>query len=1220
MVLINVSKYPRLTADKQKGWAQRAKHVYMTSKLWQYFVYSALLSILLLSLGQAGYAQQIILPANVTVAPGQSAPFPVSLATPAPADGVFITLTSSDPSSVTVAPTNIFIPQGATSISRAATVSGVNAGSAIITASASGFPLASVQVTSGTSAGTTTMSFSPASLTITGTATQNFTLILSAPAPAGGLTINLSSSNAGVAKAPPTVNFGANTTSVAVPVTGVAAGSATITASVTGISSATAGVTITSSAAILLPASTTVALGQSVALAMLLPAPAPAGGVTVTLNSSDTSKVTVTPSVFIAAGALSPATPAQVNGINTGSATITASASGYAPGSGQVQVVAGAGSSFFSPASLTINAGSAGNFTLNLSGAAPAGLTASLSSSNTGVVTVTPTVTFAAGATSANVPVTGLAQGSATITASTPNFGNATANTTVSGASSSGIILPANVTVAPGQSAPFPVTLATAAPSGGVFIALTSSDTSKVAVAPDNIFIPQGAMAPGRAPTVSGISAGSATITASASGFPPASVQVTSGTASGATLSFSPGSLAINAGSTQNLTLNLSGPAPAGGLIVNLSSSDPGKATTLATVSFAANAISVAVPVTGVAAGSATITASATGVSNATAGVTVTATGAIALPANTTVGLGQSATLAVTLPAPAPAGGVTVTLNSSDTSKVTVTPSVFIAGGTASPATQPQVTGISLGMVTITASASGYTPGSGQVQAVASGGSSFFSPGSLAINAGSVQNFTLNLSAGATAGLTASLSSSNTGVATVPAAVTFGAGATSVTVPVTGVTAGSATITASTPNFGNANGNATVSASSSGIILPAVMTVAPGQSVSLPLTLSTAAPAGGVFITLLSSDPSTVAVAPSNIFIPQGVTTPNRAPVVNGINLGWANVIASASGFTPASGQVQVTPGGTIGAINLPANTTVGLGQAVMLPVTLPAPAPAGGVTVLLASSDTSKATVTPSVFIAGGTTSPATPTQVNGINLGLAVISASATGYAPGSGQVQVLAGGGSSFFSPASLTIGAGSSQTFTLNLSGVAPSGGLTASLSSSNTGVATVPPTVTFAAGASSANVVVTGLLPGSATITAITPSFGTANASVTVTSPTISVTWYGGCWQPATLNGVTGNFQAVDYDMTTAVPVTIQGSLFFAANCDPSAGIDNMNDFGTLTGSGHRVIGFSYHPDVIPTSALYWMGPRTADGMCAPGSPCSGCVNYNKSTPFCGNLP
>ena len=119
----------------------------MTSKSWRVFVYSALLSILLLFLGQAGYAQQITLPANVTVALGQSAPFPVSLATPAPADGVFISLASSDPSKVTVGPANIFIPQGATTAASAPKVNGISIGSGIITASATGLTAASqVQV------------------------------------------------------------------------------------------------------------------------------------------------------------------------------------------------------------------------------------------------------------------------------------------------------------------------------------------------------------------------------------------------------------------------------------------------------------------------------------------------------------------------------------------------------------------------------------------------------------------------------------------------------------------------------------------------------------------------------------------------------------------------------------------------------------------------------------------------------------------------------------------------------------------------------------------------------------------------------------------------------------------------------------------------------------------------------------------------------------------
>src|SRR2546421_3468426 len=72
--------------------------------------------------------------------------------------------------------------------------------------------------------------------------------------------------------------------------------------------------------------------------------------------------------------------------------------------------------------------------------------------------------------------------------------------------------------------------------------------------------------------------------------------------------------LPISVGTTGNLTLNLTGGvAPAGGLTVNLSSSDTSKATVPATVTFAANATSVAVPVSSEAEGSATHTATETG-------------------------------------------------------------------------------------------------------------------------------------------------------------------------------------------------------------------------------------------------------------------------------------------------------------------------------------------------------------------------------------------------------------------------------------------------------------------------------------------------------------------------------------------------------------------------------------------------------------------------------
>ena len=89
------------------------------------------------------------------------------------------------------------------------------------------------------------------------------------------------------------------------------------------------------------------------------------------------------------------------------------------------------------------------------------------------------------------------------------------------------IILPAGVRLVVGQTADFPVTLTKPAGSGGVFLNLVSSDPSKVAISPAIIFIPQGATAPGRVPTVTGIDNGAAIITASGAGLLSASQTVT---------------------------------------------------------------------------------------------------------------------------------------------------------------------------------------------------------------------------------------------------------------------------------------------------------------------------------------------------------------------------------------------------------------------------------------------------------------------------------------------------------------------------------------------------------------------------------------------------------------------------------------------------------------------------------------------------------------------
>jgi uncharacterized protein YjdB len=803
------------------------------------------------------------------------------------------------------------------------------------------------------------------------------------------------------------VTFAPNTTTLTVPITAVGAGSATITASAIGVTSATATVTVTAPPAITVTGAT-VAVGQTTTLPVTLSVPAPAGGLTVAL-SGDPTKVTLPPSVFIAAGATTPATPVQITGVAAGTATITATAPGYATGTGVVQVVATGGTSAFSPATLTLNAGSTNNLILTLSAAAPATLTATLASTNTGFATVPSTVTFTAGSTSVAVPVTGVAAGAVTITATTPNFGTATASVTVS-APASPIILQSGLIVAPGQTAQFSVTLATAAGSGGVFITLATSDPSKVTVNPTSIFVPQGSTVPNasRGITVTGVAIGTATIMASSYGYPSAQVDVICGVASGVTLSFSPSTLTMNANATQNLTLTLSSPAPAGGLTVSVNSGNASIATVPASVTFAANATTAIVPVTGIAGGTVTISASTPGATSATATVTVIGSSSINLPASISLGLGNSVNYAVTLGTGAPAGGVTVTLISSDPSKVTVSPStLFFAAGATTPSTTAQVTGVAYGSATITATAPGLTSATGQVQVGASGTSLLFQEKQLIVTAPGTKNLTLVLSAPAPAGgLTINLRSSAPSIATTPSTVVLPANSTTVNVPVTGVSTGYAVIQAGALPFVPTTATFASVVTSPSIVMPIFQAMGITRMVEVPITLSTPAPTGGLTVSLVSNDTSKFDMNVSSVFIPAGAITPAVQPqVVAGQFVqseGYGSMQATAPGYTPGFLEVRVYDPITIG---MPYPWSVGIGQTSPYPFALPYPAPAGGVTFNLTSSDPTIATITPTAYVPAGANQPWPMPMVNGLNYGTVTIevSAQSIGYISGVQRMNV-------------------------------------------------------------------------------------------------------------------------------------------------------------------------------------------------------------------------
>lgn len=1098
----------------------------------------------------------VVMPATMNVAPDATVTLSVALSTPAPPGGVTITLSSSNPSIASVWPPSMVIPMEMTTPPRLIPiVTGHLSGTTTITAAVPGYTTANMVVQAGTSGGgggntgTGSISLMPANLSVAKGSSQTLTVVLSSDAPAGGVAVNLSCSDATVVSAPATVTVAAGTTAATVPVTGLTAGSATITAGTTNFGTATASVVVSgtggppASPAIIVPSSLTLAPGDVREYRIELVTAAPASGVYLTATTSDASKVTLSQSsIFIPEGMTSvPRKVTTVNAMSSGVAAINVSAAGYASVNTQVQVTGSitppaGGTMSLSPSSLSMSTGETKVLTLSLSSpAGNGGVAVSLNSSNSSVASVSSAVTVGAGTATYNIQVTGPGAGSATITATAANYGSATANVTVSSASApppsqAAIIVPASLALMPGETVPFSVALPSGAGSNGVPITLTSSDPDKASVSPSTYVIPAGATTSRRVETtLRGTSVGSVTITASASGFGNGTTQVqVKSSAAGGTMAVAPAALSLITGSTQNLTLTLNGTLPPKGLVIYVTSDNTAAATVPSSVTLPVNATIIPVPVAAVGTGTATITATAANFGSAAAVVTVAATPQINLPSNVTLAAGETVNFPVTLSAAA-LSDMVISLNSSDTSKLTVAPPsvTILKGMTSAPNVTTTVSGVNAGTATVTATSPGYTGASGQVVVTPASNSA----------------------------LTMGLSPANLSI--------------------------------------------------TGLITQ-----------NLTLTLSGPAPAGGLAVTFTSSNGSNASV-PSTLTVP--ANTSSIAVPVTARATGTTVVTANSAGLQNATATVTVLPV-TVGALTIPASWTVSPGQSNTLQVTLSPAAPSSGVTLTFASSDTSKATVTPgSITLGGGGTSATV--QITGIAAGTANISASAPGYTGASTPVQVFVATGSGAFDPGILAINSGVTQTVSLGLGPQSPAG-LTVNLISSDPFIAKVPATVVVPANSYQVSVPVTAVAAGSAVITATVPGYANSTLHVTVLSfDGVSVEWHGICWVPVVYQGVTYYRHAIDFKLTTPQPVTLQGSLFYTSS-DCSGPVDNMNDFGTTTSSTHMIQGFVNYPYPIwpAASVLFWIGPRTADGKCPAGSLCTGCLAYSDKTPMCDSLP
>jgi hypothetical protein len=317
------------------------------------------------------------------------------------------------------------------------------------------------------------------------------------------------------------------------------------------------------------PANLNLLVGDTGAITFSIPDPAPAGGLSLILSSSAPIVATVPPSATIPEGQNS--AEVTITAVGYGTTTITANVTGYSKAQVPVSVI-NPPLITFSPSPLNVAAGLVEKCTINISNPAPAGGLVINLSGDGGTVEFPATITISESKTSAIFNAKGLAEGSVTITANATGYPVANLQVNITPAKFN--LFPSYLPVAVGRSSTLQLSVPNSAPVGGLIVNITSSNTAFVTT-PSTVTIPDGEKS--IFVPVNGIGVGSATITASLTGFQ--SAQATVNVLESYNISFIPNPLAITPGTSQTTDVVVSSPAPEGGLTITLSNPSPDKVT-----------------------------------------------------------------------------------------------------------------------------------------------------------------------------------------------------------------------------------------------------------------------------------------------------------------------------------------------------------------------------------------------------------------------------------------------------------------------------------------------------------------------------------------------------------------------------------------------------------------------------------------------------------------
>jgi len=357
---------------------------------------------------------------------------------------------------------------------------------------------------------------------------------------------------------------------------------------------------------------------------------------------------------------------------------------------------------------------------------------------------------------------------------------------------------------------------------------------------------------------------------------------------------------------------------------------------------------------------------------------------------------------------------------------------------------------------------------------------------------------TVTLSAAAPAGgAMVTLSSSNPAVVPVPRFLIFAADSTAASFTVWPNWATFTTVTISATGTTTRLAQVTVSGPATLTSLSLPPSVTSGTTSTGTVMLSSAAPSGGVTVTLSSSNPA-VATVPGGVTVAAGGTTATFAVATSAVTTATTVTISGTSGGVTQSAQLTVTPGTpTLTSLSLQPTSVLGGGTSTGT-MTLSAAAPAVGAVVTVSSSNTAVVAVPASVTVPAGATTAGFVVTTNAVT-SASVITISATlGGVTQSATLTVAPAPALVSISLSPTDVRGGTQSTATITLSSAAPSGGLTVKLSSNHPSIAAVPSSITVAAGATSAQVTVSTSRPKSLTEVTIAANLANVTKSATLT--------------------------------------------------------------------------------------------------------------------------